>query len=142
MEQEIQYVVILQCANARKRCSGCACMDAFYEKSGFFASCGYEASVRYLAITCGGCSGSSLAGQLEHFMQVMHRKHPEITKEQVAVHLSSCMVTDNHHHDRCPHLEIIQSILQKKGFSKICYGTYQSINASKKRAQGVYHTYF
>ena len=133
----IKFVVIIQCDIARKRCSGFACTKSFYQTEDFFENCGYDDSVRYLALTCGGCSGTTIASYLEHFSKKLAAKMG-IKKEEVAVHLSSCMVTDNYHHDRCPHLEYIKSIIIKKGFSNITDGTFKSESATAKRAAGIY----
>ena len=51
------------------------------------------------------------------------------------------MVTDNYHHDRCPHLDYIKALVLKKGFKNIVEGTFQSENATKKRAAGIYKDY-
>ena len=114
----IKYVLIIQCDIARQRCSGFACTDSFYNRAGFFKDCGYAHGVRYIALTCGGCCGASLASKLEHFSKKLI-KATGIKKDEVAVHLSSCMVTDNYHHDRCPHLDYIKALVLKKGFKHI-----------------------
>lgn len=136
----IKYVLIIQCDIARQRCSGFACTDSFYNRAGFFKDCGYAHGVRYIALTCGGCCGASLASKLEHFSKKLI-KATGIKKDEVAVHLSSCMVTDNYHHDRCPHLDYIKALVLKKGFKNIVEGTFQSENATKKRAAGIYKGY-
>lgn len=136
----IKFVLIIQCDTARLRCSGFACADSFYGRDGFFKERGYPHGVRYMAITCGGCCGARLASQLEHFAKKLARK-TNITKDEVAVHLASCMTTDNHHHDRCPHIDYIKALILKKGFSNIAEGTYESKTAAKKRESGTYKTY-
>lgn len=60
---------------------------------------------------------------------------------EVAVHLSSCMVTDNHHYDRCPHVDYIKNILSKKGFAHVIEGSYISQSASLHRQKGTYKDY-
>lgn len=136
----IKFVLIIQCDTSRLRCSGFACTNSFYEREGFFKECGYGHGVRYLALTCGGCCGASLASKIEHFSKKL-AKAAGIKKDEVAVHLSSCMVTDNYHHDRCPHLDYIKALIQKKGYKNIADGTFQSENAAKKRAAGIYKTH-
>ena len=110
----IKYVLIIQCDIARQRCSGFACTDSFYNRAGFFKD--------------------------EHFSKKLI-KATGIKKDEVAVHLSSCMVTDNYHHDRCPHLDYIKALVLKKGFKHIVEGTFKSENATKKRAAGIYKDY-
>ncbi|MDO5116659.1 MAG: CGGC domain-containing protein [Synergistaceae bacterium] len=136
----IKFVLIIQCDTARLRCSGFACMKSFYDREGFFKDLGYEHGVRYMALTCGGCCGTSLASKLEHFSNKLLRQ-TEIKKDQVAVHLSTCMATENYHHDRCPNLEYIKRLILKKGYKNIVEGTFRSANATKKRDAGIYKDY-
>lgn len=136
----VRFILIIQCDVARLRCSGFACMKSFYDKEGFFDGCGYGPEVRYMALTCGGCSGGSIASKLEHFSNKLARQ-TDIKKDEVAVHLSSCMVTDNYHHDRCPHLEYIKGIVLKKGYRNIVDGTFRSTNATERREAGIYKNY-
>jgi predicted metal-binding protein len=133
-----KYVVIIQCDIAHRRCSGFACTNAFYNKEGMFEK--YEDGIKYISFTCGGCCGKSVAAKLEHFAKKLSRK-TNINKDEVVIHLSSCMVTDNHHYDRCPHVDYIKSIILKKGYKDVIEGSYISKNAEKKREQGVYSSY-
>ena len=136
----IKYVFIIQCDIARLRCSGFACTNCFYNKDGFFKDCGYGDDVRYIAITCGGCCGGSIASKLEHFSNKL-KNQTDVKKDEVAVHLSSCMATDNYHHDRCPNIDYIKGIILKKGYKNIVEGTFKSENATRKREGGIYKTY-
>lgn len=137
-KEKIRYVVVIQCDKARNRCSGFACSNSFFERQ--FAFSGYEAGTKYVTMTCGGCCGSGVAGLLEHFGKKLMKK-TDIGKDEVAVHLSSCIVTDNHHHDRCPNVDYIKDIIQKKGYHNIIEGTYQSQGAKMKREKGEYKSY-
>lgn len=137
-KEEIRYVVVIQCDNARKRCSGFACSNSFFEKQ--FAFSGYKDGTKYVTMTCGGCCGSGVAGALEHFSNKLCKK-TDIKKSEVAIHLSSCIVTDNYHHDRCPHMEYMKDIIRKKGFEHIMEGTYQSQGARMRRESGEYKKY-
>lgn len=133
-----KYVVIIQCEIAHNRCSGFACTNAFYGKTGKFET--YGDDVKYISFTCGGCCGKGVAAKIEHFANKLKTK-TDIQKEEVVVHLASCMVTDNHHYDRCPHVEYIKEILHKKGFENIVEGSYISGVATKLREKGVYKSY-
>ncbi len=133
----IKLVVIIQCEVARRRCSGFACMKCFYDREGFFEECGYGPDTRYIAFDCGGCCGGSVASHLEHLSNKL-RAQTDVKKDEVAVHLASCVTTDNYHHDRCPNLEYIKAIVLKKGYKNIASGTFKSTNATKKRAEGLY----
>ncbi|MCT4620942.1 MAG: CGGC domain-containing protein [Marinisporobacter sp.] len=132
-----KYVVIIQCDIAHRRCSGFACTDTFYNKEGMFEN--YEENTKYISFTCGGCCGKGIAAKLEHFARRCRKVN--INKDEVVIHLSSCMVTDNHHYDRCPHVEYIKSIVLKKGYKNIIEGSYLSKNATKKREKGIYTSY-
>jgi predicted metal-binding protein len=134
----IKYVVIIRCDIASRRCSGFACTNAFYNKDGVFRD--YDEATRYIAFTCGGCCGKGVAAKLEHFSNKI-RKKDNISKDEVVVHLSSCMVTDNHHYDRCPHVDYIKQIIAKKGYKNVVEGSYISASASKKREAGIYNCY-
>ncbi|WP_294395541.1 CGGC domain-containing protein [uncultured Clostridium sp.] len=135
----IKYCIIIQCDIAQKRCSGFACTNTFYNREGTFAD--YDEDVRYISFTCGGCCGKTIASKLEHFSNKLKMK-TDISKDEVAVHLSSCMVTDNHHYDRCPHIDYIKNIIFKKGFKNVVEGSYISNGADRKRAEGIYIDYF
>lgn len=137
-KMDTKYVMIIQCDIARQRCSGFACTNGFYNRDDVFKD--YGEDVRYISLTCGGCCGASLASKLEHFSNKLKNK-TDVTKDDVAVHLSSCMVTDNHHHDRCPHVDYIKALIKKKGYQRIIEGTFISKVAEKKREMGEYKRY-
>ena len=134
----IKYAVVIQCDHTMKRCSGFACTESFFSKTAGFE--GYSDGIRYLTMSCGGCNGACVAGRLEHF-ETKLRKLTDIKKDEVAIHLATCMVTDNRHHDRCPYVDYIKEIIRKNGFENIVEGTYQSQASRKLRQKGVYKTY-
>ncbi len=135
---DTKYVVIIQCEISRQRCSGFACTNAFYSKTDAFQ--GYGEDTKYISIPCGGCCGAGLAAKLEHFSNKLLKK-TDFKKDDVTVHLSSCMATDNYHHDRCPHFDYIKGLVQKKGYHSIVEGTYISRTSEKRRADGIYKNY-
>ncbi len=134
----IKYVVIIQCDIAQRRCSGFACTNAFYNKEEVFKD--YDDETRYISFTCGGCCGKGVTAKLEQLSKKLSKK-TDITKNQVVVHLSSCMVNESHHSDRCPHTDFIKSIVIKKGYKNVVEGSYISANAKRKRKEGVYNCY-
>ena len=137
-KQAIKYVFVIQCDHSRERCSGFACSNAFFEREAGFE--GYGPDTKFIAVTCGGCSGTQVAGYLEHFGKKLRGK-TDIKKSEVAVHFATCAVTDNRHHDRCPHIDYMKDIIKKKGFENIVEGTYQSEPSKKMRAMGKYKVY-
>lgn len=135
---DTKYVVIIQCDIAHKRCSGFACTNSFYNKEGNFEK--YDDAVPYISFTCGGCCGKGVASKLEHYTKRL-KKATDINKDEVVIHLSSCMVTDNYHYDRCPHIDYIKGIIAKKGYKNVVEGSYISKGAEKKREIGEYNSY-
>lgn len=135
---DIRYVVVIQCDIALRRCSGFACSDSFYRRKKLFER--YGDRVQYLPMSCGGCCGKGVSAKLSHLTKKLGR-YTNIKKDEVAVHLSSCMVTDNHHYDRCPHIDYIKDIVRKRGYINLLEGSYISDNAKKKREDGVYRSY-
>lgn len=133
-----KYVVIIQCDIAHNRCSGFACTNAFYNKDSVFQN--YDDTTKYISFTCGGCCGKSIAVKLEHLSKKLKAKN-NIQKDEVAIHLSSCMATDNYHYDRCPHIDYIKSIISKKGYNTVVDGSYISKAAEKKRSEKIYNCY-
>lgn len=135
---DTKYIVIIQCDIAHRRCSGFACTNAFYNKEGLFKD--YDPNIRYISFTCGGCCGKGIAAKLEHFSKKLKSKN-NISKDEVAIHLSSCMVTDNHHYDRCPHADYIKETITKKGYKNLVEGSYVSKTSTKKREENIYKSY-
>lgn len=135
---EKKYVVIIQCDIAHNRCSGFNCTQSFYNRENLFEN--YGKNIQYISFTCGGCCGKGISVKLEHLSKRL-KKHADIKKEEVIVHLASCMSTDNYHYDRCPHIDYIKNIVQKKGYTDIIEGSYISKGASQKRKAEVYKTY-
>ena len=131
-------VVVIQCDITCRRCSGFACSQTFHDRNDFFE--GYPEDTFYLSMTCGGCCGKGLSAKLSHFLQ-MSRKKLSLFPKDVAVHLASCITTDNRHFERCPHFDYIVSIIKKNGYNHIVEGTYHSKGAEKKRQAGIYKTY-
>ena len=137
-KKSIKYVIGVECDTSRQRCSGFACSNAFFEKNDAFS--GYGDDTKFLTMTCGGCCGTSLAGYLEHFGKKLHVK-TDIKKTEVAVHLASCIVTENRHHDRCPYVDYMKDIIRKNGFENIIEGTFESQVTHELRDKGVYKNY-
>lgn len=135
---EPKFVVIIQCDMAHRRCSGYACTQAFYNRDEAFKT--YGEDTRYLSFTCGGCCGKGVAAKLEHFSSKLLKK-TELKKQDVAIHLASCMVTDNHHYDRCPHVDYIRQIVEKHGYGQVVEGSYISKASTALRSKGIYKNY-
>ena len=108
-----KFVVIIQCELVHKKCSGFACTDSFYNRDEMFKS--YKENTKYISFTCGGCCGKLVSGKLSHFSKKILKK-TDYKKDEVIVHLASCMTSDNYHSDRCPHIDYIKDIIVKRGY--------------------------
>lgn len=129
-----ELVVIIQCDDVVKRCSGFLCMNDFYERTGKFE--GYSDEVRYMSITCGGCCGNLLTPKLENLG--MRLRKANINKEDVVIHFASCVCSDNSHRLPCPFMNRMKALLNRKGFNNIVLGTHVSQKAEAKRQAGIY----
>ncbi len=84
-----------------------------------------------------GCCGAEVAVKLAHLKRKL-AAHPAFgAAEDVVVHLSSCMASENFHHGPCPFKAYIKKLIQQKGFP-VVEGSYVSARAQAKREQGIY----
>lgn len=128
-----KLVAIIQCDTVCQDCVGMPCAHAFYNREGMFKD--YPEDTQYVAFTCGGCCGIGLARKLENLTHKLKRYG--IAKEDVIIHLASCIISDNYHNPPCPHKDYLKAIIERKGFQyKI--GTYVSKAATAKREAGIY----
>lgn len=134
----IKAAVVIQCDITCRRCSGFACSKAFFGREDFFQD--HPTETLFFPMTCGGCCGKGLSAKLSHFLH-LSKKKLDINPNEVAVHLASCMTTDNRHFERCPHFDYIVSIIRKNKFTNIIEGSYLSQGAEAKRKSGIYKTY-
>ena len=129
-----KIIVIIQCEDVVKRCSGFLCMNDFYERTGKFE--GYPEDTRYMSITCGGCCGNLLTPKLENLG--MRLKKANLNKDDVVIHFASCICSDNSHRQPCPFMNRMKNLLIRKGFNNIVLGTHVSKKAEAKRQAGIY----
>lgn len=129
-----ELVVIIQCEDVVKRCSGFLCMEDFYERQGKFTD--YPPETRYMAITCGGCCGNLLTPKLENLG--MRLRKANMSKEDVVIHFASCVCSDNAHRLPCPFMNRMKALLIRKGYKNIASGTHISKKAEEKRKAGIY----
>ena len=130
------YVVIVQCHIVKERCPGYLCEKAFTERSGGFTAYPADTPYRTLSLTCGGCCGRALHRKLSLFLRTLKKKEG-IDKDQVVVHLSSCITKENFHALPCPHLDYLKALVQKLGLD-LAEDTVLSATAEKRRQDGVY----
>ena len=132
-----RYIVALQCHIVKERCSGYLCELAFQERAGGFAPYAGQGQIRFLPMTCGGCCGRASLRKLSNLIKQLKAKEG-VTKEQITVHLASCVCKDNYHAPPCPHQSYLETLIKDKLNLSIAYGTRISKTAEKKRTEGVY----
>ena len=130
------YLVIVQCHLVVQRCSGYFCEKAVHERTGGFADYAADASFRTLFMTCGGCCGRALHRKLSNLVHKIKAKE-NIDKENIVVHLATCITKDNYHGPPCPHRDYLNALIAKLGLD-VREDTYVSKKAAQRRDEGVY----
>lgn len=133
-KSKVKCVAVVQCAVARERCAGVHCALSFHRREHFFT--GYGPEVLYLPISCGGCPGRRVSRLAANLKRLLGRS-ANIEPDQIAVHLSACVVNESSHYPPCPHLDYIKAILARKGLN-VVEGTYVSATSDKRRREGYY----
>ena len=129
-------VVVIQCDDVTKRCSGFACMNDFYERTGAFA--GYPDDTRYMSMTCGGCCGNFITAKIEHLTKKLEQIN--FAKQDVIVHLASCICSENSHRQPCPFMNRMRNLLNRKGY-EVKLGSHISKKAQARRDAGIYKSW-
>ena len=132
-----KLVVVIQCDDVTKRCSGFACMNDFYERTGAFADYPDD-NTRYMSMTCGGCCGNFITAKLEHLTKKLEQIN--FAKQDVIVHLASCICSENFHRQPCPFMNRIRDTLTRKGY-EVKLGSHISKKAQAKREAGIYKSW-
>lgn len=130
------YIAVVQCHLVKQRCSGYFCEKAFNERSGAFSVYAREENLRILYMTCGGCCGRATHRKLANLIR-MGKKREKITKDQIVVHLASCITNDNYHGPPCPHLDYLKELIAKLSLDMV-EGTNISPKAEARRLEGKY----
>jgi predicted metal-binding protein len=130
------YIVVVQCHLVMQRCSGFFCEKAFRDRAGGFAHYAKDRDYRILFLTCGGCCGRATHRKLANLVQKAKAKDG-VEKEQIVVHLSSCITKDNYHGPPCPHLGYLKTLIVKLGLD-VREDTWISKRAEQRRADGLY----
>jgi len=121
----------------KERCPGYQCERAFHERTGCFADYPKDKAYRTLSLTCGGCCGRATQRKLANFVKAIAKKEG-IGKDQIVVHLSSCITNDNYHAPPCPHLAYLQTLIERIGL-EVREGTVVSRKSEERRQGGTYH---
>lgn len=132
-----RYLVAVQCDQVvHEVCPGYLCELAFSQRSGGFARYPKEQALRYISISCGGCTGRAVLRKLINLRKNM-KKREGIEASAIMVHLSSCITKNNHHGPRCPHIDYIKGQVARAGLD-VVEDSRISDKAEKRRREGLY----
>ena len=134
---EKNYIVVVQCDIVMERCSGYLCEHAFNTRTGGFAGLSKKKKYRTIYMTCGGCCGRAVHRKLNDLISMI-KKAEKIKKDQIVVHLASCITRDNYHAPPCPHLDYLKDLIAGKLKLDIKEDTYISKKSNKLREKGIY----
>ncbi len=135
--EEKKYIVVVQCHIVKERCSGYFCERAFTHRTGRFSDYPNEQNVRFLPITCGGCCGRAVHRKISDLLKYVKKKE-KIDKDEIVVHLSSCITKDNYHGPPCPHKDYLGTMITEKLGLDLREDTTLSKTAQKRREEGQY----
>jgi predicted metal-binding protein len=130
------YILVVQCHIVKEVCSGYFCEKSFHERADGFKGYPKDAPLRILCITCGGCCGKAVHRKISNFLRKAGNAEG-ITKDQVVVHLSSCMTKDNYHAPRCPNIDYVKALIARHGL-EVREDTHLSPKAEERRRAGAY----
>ncbi len=131
-----KMVVVIQCDQAvRENCPGYLCSWAFDTRIDAFKDYPKE-GVRYMATTCGGCTGRAVWRKLVNVRNNL-KKRDQLTPDAVMVHLSTCITRSSVHGPRCPHIDYIKGQIERAGFDYVEDSRISQL-AEKHRAEGRY----
>ena len=134
---EKDYVVVVQCDIVMERCSGYHCEKAFNERDGGFADYPREKAYRTLYLTCGGCCGRSIHRKVYDLIAAIKEKEG-VAKDKIIVHFSSCITRESYHGPKCPHLDYLKNMIEKKLSLDLIDTTTISKTSEELRSEGVY----
>ncbi|MHC4874435.1 MAG: CGGC domain-containing protein [Planctomycetota bacterium] len=85
----------------------------------------------------GGCCGRAVHRKLMGLLKKIKQKE-EIGKDEIKVHLASCVAFDSHHGGPCPHKDYLKELIVKKVGLECIEGSRFSDLTEQRRAEGIY----
>ena len=114
-------------------------MISFTQRIDAFARYRENDKIMLVPFNCGGCPGRRISRVAANLIKRAQKK-AEVEKDEIVIHLASCIVTDNGHYPPCPHIDYIEKILKRKGL-KVKRGSYKSKTATRRRDEGLYEPF-
>ncbi|OQY02418.1 MAG: hypothetical protein B6I26_00850 [Desulfobacteraceae bacterium 4572_130] len=134
-----KYIIVIQCHIVKEYCSGFLCEHTFNKRVDCFSCYDSNNNLRFLSITCGGCCGRSTLRKLQDFISQAEARE-KIIKNEIVVHLSSCVSFESFHGPECPHKEYISKIITEKAGLDLVYGSRLSPITEARRKKNIYKT--
>jgi predicted metal-binding protein len=131
------YVVVVQCDIVMERCSGYLCEKAYHEREGGFAAYPRDKAYRTLYLTCGGCCGRAVHRKVYDLIAAI-KENEGVEKDKIVVHFSSCITRESYHGPKCPHLDYLKDMIEKKLSLDLVDTSTISMTSEKLRETGVY----
>jgi len=125
-----KYIVVL-CHIVKERCSGFLCENAFYNRENGFEKYSKDQNIRYMNITCGGCTGKATLRKLSNLTKLIGKK-TDLSNDDITLHFASCICRESFHGPICPHYDYLKEIVERKGI-KWKEGTRFSKLSEKRR---------
>lgn len=136
---EKDYVVVVQCDIVMERCSGYYCEKAFNERAGGFAVYPGDKAYRTLYLTCGGCCGRAVHRKVYDLIAAI-KEEEGVAKDKIIVHLSSCITRESYHGPKCPHIDYLKDMIEKKLSLDLIDTTTISKTSEELRNKGIYRS--
>ena len=136
---EKDYIVVVQCDIVMERCSGYLCEKAYNERDGGFSIYPREKNYRTLYLTCGGCCGRAVHRKIYDLIATI-KEYEGVTKDKIVVHFSSCVTRESYHGPKCPHLDYLKDMIEKKLSLDLIDTSTISETSEQLRNNGVYKT--
>ena len=137
MFENKKYVVTIQCELVTRNCSGFFCEHAFSERKDCYEYLKGTSDIRFLTMTCGGCCGRGVLTKLIDLVSCI-KKTEKFPKDEIVIHLASCVSFESYHGTKCPHLDYITKLIVEKGGFDLVHGTRLSHIAETRREKGIY----
>ena len=119
----MKRIAIFACLKSNRICAGCACLNAFYDRTGAFARYGAEELRLTAFLRCSHCLKISPETDAD-FLEKADRLASEGTE---VVHMGVCTMTSSG--SPCPNAQRMASLLEARGMSVVC-GTHPSRHSS------------
>lgn len=115
----MKRIAIFACLRSNEICAGCACLNAFYDRTGAFARYGAEELRLTAFLRCSHC----VDADPEKDAGLLEKADRLVSEGTEIVHAGICTVAEDG--SLCPNARRIIDLLEARGLS-VVYGTHPS----------------